>query len=397
MTNIKVTRELYPRDQQKLASINRIWTQAYAERTGTAMIEIRHDAPEDPLRVWRSEDNGLTWTAEAEIPYRESLGHGLSIWRSPGPLYLDADMNLLVRFWREQVVGDILFDYKAGYQKQSRGLIKGSTRMYYEISRDAGRTWKLASAPHTTGTDPDLPYLLPYPNWANPLRVVEMLPFPKLADGTILIPFQGPWEKEPEKYGAIQTGCLRARWAADAGDLVWEGICRIPGGGCEPALAELKDGRILCIMRLQGHIEPYFWTSRDLRPFSVSEDGGKTWAKPKPLMYTDGTPFASPRSMSHLIRSSRNGRLYWLANIVPASAEATKSALYKARADPRWPFQIVEVDEDSLALKKDTLTVIETKEPQEQSWTRFSNARIYEDRKTGESLSRTICWSERGF
>jgi len=56
----------------------------------------------------------------------------------------------------------------------------------------------------------------------------------------------------------------------------------LPGdycGYCEPSLALLPDGQLLCMMRTQGtHHPPHY------RPMytSWSGDGGKTWTKPMP-------------------------------------------------------------------------------------------------------------------
>ena len=52
-------------------------------------------------------------------------------------------------------------------------------------------------------------------------------------------------------------------------------------------------------------------------------------------------------------------------------------------ADPRYPLQIVEVDEETLTLKRDTLTTAIDREPDETPYVRFSNFFAYNDRETG--------------
>ena len=67
---------------------------------------------------------------------------------------------------------------------------------------------------------------------------------------------------------------------------------------CEPHAIELKDGRILCHIRVQSSICP----PEKKRMFSIyqsiSEDGGKTWEKPYPILPRQG---GSP---PHLMRHS---------------------------------------------------------------------------------------------
>jgi hypothetical protein len=44
----------------------------------------------------------------------------------------------------------------------------------------------------------------------------------------------------------------------------------------------------------------------------------------------------------------------------------------------------VEVDEERVALKKETLTIIDDRAPSESKWVRFSNFNTYNDRVTGD-------------
>ncbi len=87
--------------------------------------------------------------------------------------------------------------------------------------------------------------------------------------------------------------------------------------------------------------------------FSVSSDGGLTFTEPQIFGYSDGTKFFSTSTFHRLFRSSKTQRLYWIGNIAP---EAPTNA-----GHPRYPLVIAEVDEDAIALKKDTVTEIDTR------------------------------------
>jgi len=107
----------------------------------------------------------------------------------------------------------------------------------------------------------------------------------------------------------------------------------------------------------------------------VSTDGGHTWSEPEPLRYDTGGHFFSPATGSRLIRSSENGKLYWIGNIVPDNPRAGL---------PRHPLQIAETDEKTHCLIEDSVRVIERRRNGDSALVQFSNFRIYEDRETHE-------------
>lgn len=380
---ITVTRERYPANQDEQEQVYQCATvthPTYASVSGRALLEIR-EAP-DSSQMWRSEDNGRNWALAAELATEERNADGTFAQRAFAPLVLDPDHDLLIRFQREHLLR-VPRAQARGYQSFVTALIPDSYRVFYQISRDAGRTWDPRRQLIESGAEYDAAH------WAKNITHLESSivlgeppPFHKLPDGRIVIPAQVRTDIEAGTYGTIQAGRLYGRWRADLSDLDWQSGGRVFGGGCEQTTAVLKDGRILNIMRVQGQIQPYLFDVW-LRPYTVSEDGGDTWSRPEPLQYTDGTGLTSPRAWSQLLRSARNGKLYWIANILPAYEDtASIREQYPARADPRYPLQIVEVDEDQLALKRDTLTVIEDRAPGETHWVRFSNFFVYNDRET---------------
>jgi hypothetical protein len=61
----------------------------------------------------------------------------------------------------------------------------------------------------------------------------------------------------------------------------------------EPSLTELSDGRIFCTIR----------TRNDSVYYTVSEDGGRSWREPAPLLYTNGgEPVLNPNAPCPVIR-----------------------------------------------------------------------------------------------
>ena len=83
----------------------------------------------------------------------------------------------------------------------------------------------------------------------------------------------------------------------------------------------------------------------------------------------------SSATISSLIKSQKNGKIYWIGNITEPSKTENNY--------PRWPLYICEVDDCLGILKKDTLTMIDTVRYGETEKVQLSNFNILEDRKTG--------------
>ncbi|MCY4111087.1 MAG: hypothetical protein OXF96_03985, partial [Chloroflexi bacterium] len=107
--------------------------------------------------------------------------------------------------------------------------------------------------------------------------------------------------------------------------------------------------------------------------FSVSDDGGRRFSPFQELRYDDGSRFYSPSSIHRFIRSERNGKLYWLANITPEPPDGNS---------PRYPLYIAEIDEDGPAVRRDSLRLVDDRGPNEPEALQLSNFNILEDRET---------------
>lgn len=145
-------------------------------------------------------------------------------------------------------------------------------------------------------------------------------------------------------------------------------------GYSENSLALLPDGRVAMVMRGCNGAYPerpgYKWVC-------YSSDEGLTWSKPVPLGCSDGTPIESGSNGCALVRSSTNGKLYFIGNLARDGERAKANW-------PRSPLVIAELQEEPLAIRRETITVIDERAPHEPPLTQMSNFRYYEDRETGD-------------
>lgn len=373
-----------------------VMAQDYAAREGEAMLRAVAG------RVMRSPDNARTWDKEFEIvPGNEAAGPGLVRSTSVASFYVDPDNGLLVRFLDEVIAkgSEIAYGDASGYGPHTM-------RILYQVSRDAGKTWEPKQQLIESGRRYNERH------WArdvwtgrSSLCVEGQTPH-KLKNGTIVVPAylwptmdfmerrfdEQQWPKELRSDASyyIESRCLLLRWKPDLsgleftsggqitvpGGYTWAGTC----GSDEPAIAYLSDTHWLAVLRTSsGHRDTFEQRGIvQLRPCAQTTDGGRTWQIAEPLRFDDGGTFSSPSAWSQFIQSSRTGKWYWIGNVL--------SAPVYGNCDPRYPLQIVELDRKTLRLKRDTLTVIQDKEPGDDKWVRFSNFRTYEERGTGDFI-----------
>jgi hypothetical protein len=146
-------------------------------------------------------------------------------------------------------------------------------------------------------------------------------------------------------------------------------------GLVEIDLSELKNGNLLLIMR-GSNAGLDITKSPGRKWFSVSSDGGLTWSDVRDMRFDTGEQFYSPATIHKMIRSSKNNKLYWIGNInnVPPDGNS-----------PRYPLQIVEVNEKVPSFIKDTVTVIDDRDPSRDSeFLQLSNFALLEDRETND-------------
>ena len=260
-------------------------------------------------------------------------------------------------------------------------------KIWYRISPDEGKTWDawrpvVQQGPEYSPMHP----IRPVQVGKNGFCVSTVPPF-HASNGEVMVPFYfPPLDENGVYYNPMKAftfsdgGVLIGRWTEDGKDITWDlgQTVRLEGnqstrGVDEPAVMELKaPGTFLMVIRgsNDGHPETpsYKWKC-------VSRDFCRTWSAPEPFGYSDGTPFFSPAACSALIRSSRTGKLYWIGNICTQNANSNS---------PRYPLVIGEVDEGKLGLIRESVVVIDDRNPEKDTeQMQLSNFSATEEAETG--------------
>jgi sialidase-1 len=141
----------------------------------------------------------------------------------------------------------------------------------------------------------------------------------RLSTGRVLLPAHGPSAKNyiggaPYKGGSLHSFVF----ISDDGFKTWRhssDSMTAQGRGChEPTIVELKDGRLLCLMR----------NTNQVQYFSSSEDGGDHWTKPAPTILT------SPESPALIKRIPSTGDILLLWNNVASKSNWPRTPLTAA-------------------------------------------------------------------
>jgi len=342
--------------------------------------------------VRRSEDNGRTWQEVEEWEKWRPLGDNLRLERRPPFYFCDPGNGLSLRIFitRQDTPGVV------NWSPENPAI--GTTRLYTQISSDDGRTWFPPEQVILHGDDYDKTHWMDAVWYGKNSISVEGGHIIKGRDDSILVPYWGPklfGNDTIQEPGTGRTwyrsGCLRGRWRDDGSGLDWEHgqSVTLPqkhssGGSDEISFEYLPDNRLLAVLRASvgedtGQEVP------SLHYFTVSDDDGRTWCEPFPVLYEDGSYVHSPACLANVAYSSKNGRYYLITNI-------NKTPCYNC--DPRTVLQIAEINIETMRLRRETVTVIEeqNREAGEPDNIRFSNFRWYEDRETKDIvLYMTAC------
>jgi len=337
-----------------------------------------HAAAQTVARLIYSDDEGETWKQEEPFSVLRETDEGTVI-EMPVTAFLDPRNDVCLFFSVRRWVKD---------PRTASIDIKKYSHPLYRISRDGARSWDDERVLIQKGPEYDQTHYLRGIRFGYNAGFVSNDPIQR-RDGTILVPFfVWPWDEQRKRHSTRKLSTvLMGTWTTDLARIEWDlGEYIEPTGEMnsldEIAVAELQDGSILGIMRT-GAVDP---TGAPTKAYCLSHDGGRTWSTPEHLTYDDGRPLYSPSSFSRLIRSSRNGKLYWIANILPYREDMYANMPHGMR---RFILQIAEVNEENYGIKAETVTTIDQSEdpadPQQ-----YSNHRVYEDRSTGD-LILTMC------
>lgn len=335
-----------------------------------------------------SDDNGRTWSDWKSVRMAWPPEGGFSKEQYPFACCHDPASGRTVQF--------VFQRYLAGAAAEALSVLWRTGKQtlfdhnFWQASDDEGRTWsELRQLRYEDGgyDDPerrgDGAYLVTNQMYGAYAAVATR-------QGSVVYPASGvPMQTRDRSRQETVSGvlCFIGTWDAAESTYHWdvsERICvphRVSGRGLlEPAIAELSDGRLLLEMRGSTTAIGPEWKGKTEQPgrrwISVSEDGGRHWSAVTDLRYETGEPFYSPSSLAMLLRHSGTGRLYWFGNITPTPPKGNL---------PRYPLYVAEVDETIPALRKDTLTVIDDYDPDQDSpEIQFSNFKVLENRETSE-------------
>jgi hypothetical protein len=350
------------------------------EKVCRRSVETRSDLID---AVWegRSQDNGRTWSELSARPAWESTPEGVRrATFMPG--FVDPR-----RDWLLEMGNECLLPHDDAMEAMERNFLR------YRVSSDGGRSWAVDEPVIHTG---DFTAEHPFPGvfiGRNSIMLGDMGSHPiRTCAGQILVPAQitplGPDGRYHNPGGGLsyhEAAVLIGTWRRD-GRIDWEISERVANDparstrGCiEPTLAQAPDGRILMVLRGSNDARPelpgYRWAC-------VSEDEGRTWSPVAPWTFEDGEPFFSPSSMSQLLQHS-NGQTYWLGNIAPQNPRGNH---------PRYPLVIGRVDPASLSLIRESVAVIDDRQPGEPERMTLSNFFAHEDRERGAILLHMSRW-----
>ncbi len=368
---------------------------------------IRSSDWSDTVRRRTSEDNGKNWS-DWELVYKQAPTQGEftksggESQRGTGP-YDPVSGRLIKPVFQRIITGKPEVAMEVLWEGNRLFCDHG----FYQLSDDDGRTWgKARQLKYEDGPDFDPN------NWGNPAynRTNEMYIGQAIAlsNGTVVISSVVPvpyHDEEDEKYPSIfpnnyREGCVGGaicfvgKWNKEIQDYDWvkSGSIFLPRrkstrGLDELSLTELTNGNLLMIMRgSNAELDPVKHPGR--RWYSISRDGGLSWSEIKDMRYDTGEQLYSPGSIARTIRSSKTGKLYWVGNIPDVPPKGNS---------PRYPLQIVEIDENGPSFKKDTLTVIDDRDPKKDSeHLQLSNFSLFENRETQDIEIYLIRLGERG-
>jgi hypothetical protein len=265
-------------------------------------------------------------------------------------------------------------------------------KVWYRISTDGGETRGDMKPLVQKGPE----YSPQHPNkfvWVGKNGFVYALTasmFTSLRNGEVFMPFfyspldaDGKYDNPLKASTFSQLACAVGTWNEARTDLTWDVVSDISLGAeyssrglSEAAVVELKPrGHILMVLRGSNHV--FTGKQRGGNWKVLSTDSGRTWSKVTPFTFSNGEDFYAPAQKSGLVRSSKTGKVYWIGHM---SRTRPKGNV------PRRPMVIAELDEKKLGLRRETVTIIDDRKPEESEEFRTDFAGFVEDVNTRQIL-----------
>lgn len=330
--------------------------------------------------IRRSIDNGKSWEVIEKWPHFSTI-HGRRELMTLSPSWIvnpKTDSLLRIYSTAEFIRGTL------PWQDESPYYNTGLTWM--QVSHDQGQTWSEPEQIVVNGGQYN------QANWAPDIRYghnggLTENPMPVwTSDGRVIVPIVcHTTEDMKAKDVHFQNAVLIGSWRSDDSGVDWDISSfvyvdpRKAHNNGEPHIAVLPNGKLLMILRSKNSPNDGL-TANSAKFYSLSDNLGQTWADPELLEYTDGGQVYCPANLAHVFVSSKNNRLYIITNLL--DGPTTKGC------DPRTILQIAEIDQDSMKLIRDTVTVIESRDIKagQPENIRFSNWGRYEDRENGNMV-----------
>ncbi len=316
------------------------------------------------FRKRASHDNGRTWSDFIPLQRvtRQLPGGGLVTY--PGKYTYDSNLKILYQTgMRRLFPGRELYDYQGhAYIDHSMILENGrETEMIYETG---------------PSFDPENPFDSLY-QITNRAYMGQQVVVDK--DGKAFFPLvcyrSGPGNLVNQGGVVLMSrDPVSGQWSSSNQQYISPNLSS--RGLLEPDVAILNNGHLLIVCRgsnVKGQEHTSHPDSLQSRKwFLLSSDGGKTLSPVSELRYDDGSRFYSPSSIHSFIRSSENGKLYWVANITETEPVGNS---------PRYPLYIAEIDESIPAVKKSSLVMIDDRRENETERLQLSNFSLIENRE----------------
>lgn len=350
-------------------------------RTGWEVSNDIHDDFSDSV----SKDNGKTWGTPRRSMGSTPVEGGVLVHTENAALYLP-DTNTLIHWTNDKIESalkaghDPNFSYKIRITAGEPDAVSQGTASDVQIV-DFGLPQGPVLSFSTPLHDSHGRILVPV-QWQmeDKAGVVRKRGFPARKDLPNVL--QDVWE-----VGLMVGEQTSGRWNWRLGESVPYDFDLTSRGLCEPAIAELADGRFFMIIRGSNMAWPekpgYKW-------LTFSEDGGETWSPVVPLPADDGSLIESSATGSALFRSQLDNRLYWIGNLCLEGRRPNGNM-------PRSPLYIAEMKENPVAIRRETVTVIDRARPGEHADTQHSNFEFYQDRVTGDVVVYLTRYGERGY